>query len=321
MKRILIICICVLLTIPWLMAWTDVPASAWYAEAADWCEAEGLMCMADGDAFGPKEAVTRGQLLHEIACVLTYLLNGSAELSPAPDDWGTAVVTFGGDSGTVTFFAWDRTSWRYWNGPMGKEPMHYTLKASAEEVIGFFPNLTEGQSDFCDAQIDFGDKLVVGRLCGTMHSDLEGGEAAFLFYPKVTSEYENAGMFDSGSPSALFSVALPLGPDYRDGVYYLAKLGIAFGTSLDAPAPRWYMAELLYHISQYESLPEEFFQARCSSVPPTDSDYAEWLSPLYRAGIINGMDAEGNFDPYETVTRAQLSMVLYRVADVNHRCA
>lgn len=60
-----------------------------------------------------------------------------------------------------------------------------------------------------------------------MHGDLESGEAAFLFYPSSPSEYENAGVFDPSSPSALFLVAIPSETNYRDSVYYLASIGIA----------------------------------------------------------------------------------------------
>ena len=78
--------------------YTDVPADAWYAEAAAWCRDRGLMVGTSGSAFSPEDSMTRAMM-----AVVLHRLAGSpgdhqaAFPDVAGDAWYAGAVSWAGD--------------------------------------------------------------------------------------------------------------------------------------------------------------------------------------------------------------------------------
>lgn len=67
---------------------TDVPSGAWYAEAAEWCRANGVVSGTTATTFSPNETMTHAMLL-----TILYRAAGSPAASGAGDSWyGSAVA-------------------------------------------------------------------------------------------------------------------------------------------------------------------------------------------------------------------------------------
>ena len=67
---------------------TDVPSGAWYAEAAEWCRANGVVSGTTATTFSPNETMTHAMLL-----TILYRAAGSPMVSGAGDSWyGSAVA-------------------------------------------------------------------------------------------------------------------------------------------------------------------------------------------------------------------------------------
>ena len=72
-----------LLTVPALADFNDVPSDAWYYEAVNWAQSEGLMDGVAEGTFDPGGTVTR-------AMVVTILYRLSGEPDMPESDWGYA---------------------------------------------------------------------------------------------------------------------------------------------------------------------------------------------------------------------------------------
>ena len=57
------------------------------------------------------------------------------------------------------------------------------------------------------------------------------------------------------------------------------------------------------------------------AIPDVDmnSDYAESVYLLYRAGVLSGSDANGTFNPNSTITRAEAAAIITRIVDPSLR--
>ena len=100
--------LCLCLAVPSFAAaggkYTDVPAGAWYAEAAAYCRENGLMNGTGGGHFSPEEKVTRGMM-----ATLLYNLYGSpavtgeSAFSDVPAGaWYTGAVNWAGRNGVMS---------------------------------------------------------------------------------------------------------------------------------------------------------------------------------------------------------------------------
>lgn len=88
--------------------------------------------------------------------------------------------------------------------------------------------------------------------------------------------------------------------------------------NVERPASRQVVAYLLAN-----SLPIYEYDALSLAVVPQDVEttnpFAPYILQLYDAGILQGSDASGNFEPYRTITRAETSAILARMIDLSLR--
>ena len=89
-------------------------------------------------------------------------------------------------------------------------------------------------------------------------------------------------------------------------------------TNVERTASRQVVAYLLAG-----ALPIYEYDALSVSMVPQDVDpanpFAPFILQLYHAGILQGSDAAGNFEPYRTITRAETSAILARMIDLSLR--
>ena len=309
---------------PALAAWGDVKSDEWYIDAAEFCVKNGLMRDYAGN-FRPEDAATKNEVLNALAKACDRLQGGRGSIA-APDDWGVAAIRTTDDIPLLTFRAWETGNWRAWSGLTGKDGYHYLIAADKEQLLTLFPNAAEDApfETFYDAELDMGDRVLTGRLYGFLsgNSDFADPDGpVFAFYPAGERSSGGANPF---APTPLFSSALPEGSADRDLRYTMLKAGIVFEPLTEKTAKeaanRWYLASLLFQLTLSDSFPEGSFAPICDrSTTAAEADYATYLDPLFEAGLILGVDEEGNYAPNEPLTRLQLSVVLYRLLNPEQR--
>lgn len=84
-----------------------------------------------------------------------------------------------------------------------------------------------------------------------------------------------------------------------------------------SPISRYRFIELLSRVLQQKDFPA----IRTSSIPDVDSSTAlgAFISGLYQAGVLNGIDSSGAFYGEKEITRAEVAAVLSRIADPDLR--
>ena len=299
--------------------WDDVPADAWYLPAAEYCADWGLIADTEKRRFDPEGEITVAQMVETAAHVHSYLATGDWLLPMRPADWGVAVFRLPDGREIDGFRAWEGKQWRTWTGPMNKDPWHYSIRSTRDDLLGLFPELTEESPVWLDAALDMGDKQVSGRLEATLWGDFEEGGPALLFYPAETSGYKDGGGTEPGAPTQLFLCAQPGNEGSCRGLYYMAEKGIYWETGPYRTAYAWELVSFLYALYQFGGLPEDTFRPICDVTLPEGTAYGQYLEPLYRAGILRLDDPDWVFDPMAPVTRAQWAVVLYRLLEPSAR--
>lgn len=285
-------------------AFSDVPAGAWYADAAQICVDRGLLKGTGADTFSPDNAVTLAEVM-TVAVRLHYQTHGGVGDPPAaPDNWGTGSITTPTGAVLLAFNTCDRDrdlTYRY--DQETPRRLHLYLTVTAEERAALTP--AGGPAD------------AVLTLNGV--SVLTGGLA-----PAEDSPTRMEFVADPGSDYAAFnrelSAFLPApatGLWYRDALWYAREHGLFEGQPMEAafeePAARQDLADWLC-----SALPDSALTPINQVDVLPDSADPDVLT-LYRAGILTGVDGTGAFAPQRTLSRAELAAVLARVADPSLR--
>jgi len=294
--------------------WDDVPADAWYRNAAEYCADWGLISDAEKRRFDPEGEITVAQMVETAAHVHSYLTTGSWSLPLRPADWGVAVFRLPDGREIDGFRAWEVKQWRYWKGIMSKEAYHYSIRITKDDLLGLFPELAEQDQLWMDATLDMRDRQVPGRLGALLEGDWGADEQgpALLFYP---TEAAYDGTTDNGAPTHLFCCAQPGNEGSCRGIYYMAEKGIYWETGPYRTACAWELAHFLYDLWIFGSLPEETFRPIYDVTVPESTEYGTYLEPMYRSGILRLDDPDWAFDPEAPVTRAQFAVVLHRLLE------
>ena len=117
----------------------DVPSGAWYAEAAEWCRANGVVSGTTATTFSPDETMTHAMLL-----TILYRAAGSPAVSGAGDSWYGSAVAWNAERGLtgdydnghldpsspVTREQIAAILWRYANSPASGTAEDYADEAS-----------------------------------------------------------------------------------------------------------------------------------------------------------------------------------------------
>jgi len=109
---------------------------------------------------------------------------------------------------------------------------------------------------------------------------------------------------------------------YDPYIAYAQESGILFGMSFDSytrPVTRGEMARLL--TAAIPDLYKEEIITGYLNIPDIkdNMDCAAAVYAIYRAGIVAGADAEGNYYPQKSLSRAEMAVFTTRIADPNQR--
>lgn len=139
--------------------YTDIPADAWYAEAAAWCRDRGLMVGTGGSAFSPEDSMTRAMM-----AVVLHRLAGS------PGDHQAAYPDVAGDAWYAGAVSWARDQKLmigYPNGNFGPDDpvthaqvdlifQRYSGDPTVQAVSGDTPNALTTRAELAAALMKFG---------------------------------------------------------------------------------------------------------------------------------------------------------------------
>ena len=269
-------------------ALSDVPETAWYADAVQICLDRGLMKGTGSDTFSPDNAVTLAEVM-TVAVRLHYQWSGGVGDPPAaPADWGTGTLTTPAGAALLRFDTCD---------------LDRGLTVSRAELAALTP-----AGGAAEAVLTLnGVTVLTGGL-----APAEGSANRMEFVADPGSDYTAF-----NRELSAFLPAPATGLWYRDALWYAREHGLLEGQPMEAsfeePAARLDLAEWLC-----SALPAEALPAINSVDTIPDSSDPEVLT-LYRAGILTGVDESGAFAPYRTLSRAELATVLARLADPARR--
>lgn len=171
-KRAAAALLCAALLCPGALAaeagYTDVPETAWYSEAADYCRETGLMQGTGANQFSPNGTVTRGMLaavLHRLAGTPTAAASSFTDV-PA-DSWYAGAVDWASENGYMT---------GYGGGLFGPEDP-VTREQAAAVLWRYMGSPTAAAPDFTDEE-DISSYAAAAvdwaRSAGVIHG-MEGG--------------------------------------------------------------------------------------------------------------------------------------------------
>lgn len=285
-------------------AFSDVPETAWYADAAQLCVDRGLLKGTGEDTFSPDNAVTLAEVM-TVAVRLHYQAHGGTGDPPAaPDSWGTGALSTPSGATLLTFNTCDLDrglTYRY--DQESPRRLHLYLTVTAEERAALTPAGGPAQAVLTLN----GVTVLTGGL-----APAEGSANRMEFVADPGSDYTAF-----NRELSAFLPAPASGLWYRDALWYAREHGMVDGQPMEAsfeePAARQDLAEWLC-----SALPQSALTPINTVDILPDSSDPEVLA-LYRAGILTGVDSTGAFAPERTLSRAELATVLARVADPSLR--
>lgn len=271
----------------------DVKADDWFAPYVDVCVQAGLMegvgdgRFAPGKALSQRECAILALRLHQMG------QGGGGVFDPAPADWNYAVLTLA--DGTAI-------SQGYLGGETSGMDLHWTpIDRYAHSALGFYLNTEEDKA--WGLELDF--QPVTLRVSGAAYAGalhLTAQRDTLYFLP------------DEGVDDSPLHDGIPFQAGtgwWRDAWYYAwqNKLGELLGGDVDAP--RWSFAYKIEKVTDLSAINDIADDA----IPDLDprSVIDQGALRLYRAGILNGVDAQGTFAGSRTLTRAEAAAMLARV--------
>ena len=302
-----------ILSDPRVPSFRDVASGAWYAPYVDYVARSGIMVGNGDGSFAPEKELTNAECLTLALRLYDLVRGGDGALEPAPEDWGRITLTLSDGTVYSGFGAalgenapgglWQ---WYSRQGMMGFGRLHRALRCV----------ITDAEADRINALEDKTASAALNgeTFSGTVQCWFLTSEWVMDFTPDETPDAERA-------YAALYE-AVRWSPDpaawYRGAVYTLftavpepERAGFAsvsdWTLSAGMPASRLAFAQALAGAAGK-------LDAVSGAIAAPDTDDAAVLA-LYRAGILNGVDAEGNFAPYKTLKRAEAAAMVARVLD------
>lgn len=286
------------------LAFSDVPADAWYADSVALCQEAGLMNGTGGDLFSPDAGLTLAEVMTVSARLHFQAHGGAGDFPSAPEDWGSGALATPSGAVLLSFHSCDLDrGLAYTYDTQIPRRLHLTLTVTRQELQALTP-----AGGPADAVLTLnGRQVLTGGL-----APMENGETRMEFIAAPGSDY--------AAFSREFSSFLPApatGLWYRNALWYAREHGLLDAQPQDAafesPATRQDLAEWLV-----SALPVENLAPINTGGDPPDTTDPLVLS-LYRAGILTGVDEAGSFGGERPLTRAQLAVVLARAADPARR--
>ena len=307
-----------ILSDPRIPTFSDVADDAWYAPYVRFVAENGIMIGTGGGMFEPERELTKMECLTLALRLYDLMRGGDGTMLSAPKDWGFATLTL--SDGTVYSGYGAETTinepvgrWRFYSyqGMMG----YGTLRRALRQLV------TKEEADRIYALEDKTATLELNGAAytGAVHCWTPDGSWVMDFEVDATEDIEAA-------YAAIFELArYSVDPSlwYRDAVYTFAqRVPEAERKGLDAVSEwRWgnTPAARRHFASALAAAAADLEEINVIDSVPDIDDVREYEAAaillLYRAGILNGVDAERNFAPEKTLTRAEAAAMVARVLD------
>lgn len=287
------------------LAFSDVPEGAWYADSVELCAGKGLLQGTGEGAFSPEGSVTLAEVMTAAARIHYQSEGGQGELPQAPESWGTGAISTPGGAELLRFntCGLDRElTYRF--DTESPRQLHLYLAVTPEERKALTP---AGGAASAILTLN-GKEVLAGGLAPAAE---DSGQVEFIAGPDSDYTAFNREL-------AAFLPAPATGKWYRNALWYAREHGLLDSqpeeTAFEDPATRLDLAEWLCSaLPETELVP---IKKGAETLPDT-ADPA--VLALYQAGILTGVDQEGTFAGQRGLTRAELAVVLARVADPARR--
>lgn len=271
---------------------SDVPPGTWYAPYVEACAQEGLMNGTGNNTFTPEGVMTQAEVATLAARIHSLCHGGDGTFEQAPAEWGLVTIHLPGGSARTDYV-----------GPGGFTPV---LQGRGGPELAI--HLTNGERAWAKemdgqaASVDLPDGRSHG---GTLLYDAQACTLSFCTGFGATS---NAYMIAMDT-----AMSIPTPQEWsRDAAWYLEGNGL-FNTQG-------------FYFSEQHATRLEFALALAASTGELDAvnevnpapdmtDPYTWdrIAPLYAAGILNGVDRYGTFNPEGTLTRAECAAMAARI--------
>lgn len=274
------------------VTFTDVESDTWYAPYVEACTQDGLMNGTGKNTFTPDDVMTQAEAATLAARIHSLCHGGDGTFEQAPAEWGLVTIRLP-DGGTRTDYV----------GPGGFTP---TLQAKGGPELAI--HLTEEEQAWAEelngqaASVDLPDGQSHG---GTLLYDAQAGTLSFLTGFGTTSNAYIAAMDTA--------MSIPTPQEWsRNAAWYLEENGL-FDTQgfqfSEQPATR-----LEFALAMAASAGELEAVNQVNPAPDmTDPFYWDQIAPLYAAGILEGVDRYGTFNPEGGLSRAECAAMAARI--------
>lgn len=284
---------------------SDVPETAWYADAVKLCYEAGVLNGTSATAFSPQSSLTTAQL-EVLTARAAWRLRGNEGDSPPAAPAGTGRVSVSMSDGTVYDAAGfiDVAD----SGLKDKELPHgtYIVTIAGKPIHDkSYPHLT--------LTVD-ADTVIRANL-----DKRNSWDPMFYMFRYHISDQAYA----AHDPLVRVNTYAETKGASVDAWYWGADLYLrGLEGAMDAELPD----SLARNATRYDAAavmsliaPDAMLAPLHRDVPP-DTDRADVLR-LYQAGVITGVDADGNFNGEGTLTRAQFAVLLARLLQSDLRPA
>lgn len=302
-------------------AFDDVEMSAWYAPAVAQCAQRGVMIGVGAGRFEPERTLNEPECL-TLALRLYLLCRGEdGALEAAPEDWGRMVFITA--DGTETSRYADEIAWLVLGRAGGWYP---ALRLETEQAIAWGRHLdgTEaslrfageswiGTARFQSFRADLNDLyLAFDRDSGPTEAQWVSMQQRFpgpgRWYRDAYWNAERLGLTEIPGFAELSQMTW-LGsyndPSYAENAQPPVCTRLKFACAVAAASGE---LEALHPANVIPDVPQE-------DNPNMTPAQIQAVYRLYAAGILQGVDAQGNFAPTRALTRAEAAAMVARVLD------
>lgn len=302
---------------------SDVAQDSWCYDAVKLCYEAGLMNGRTETVFDTQGDLSAAQLV-VLAARLYDLRSGGSGSIPSLPDLSQPYLRFYDENGTL-LRAYTLTDAPVYNA-MTADSLFFSLSDIPED-----PSLPEtcvlevGFEDYCAVRRYTGTRESYETIPGTMSQGLsgtgyriEGTQVSKLCFFLGSTEEETLAAWQDAwwFPAAFYLSSQGLLNLNGELIYRLDPQGVYAGQYeqlFSQPASRG-LAAWLIDLSAGE-LEARNETVSIPDVDPEATSDADAIVRLYQAGVLTGVDAEGNFAPDAGLTRAQAAVILARVLD------
>lgn len=284
------------------VVFSDVPADSWYAPYVDVCVEEGLMEGTGRGLFEPERALTDLECLVLALRLYDIQRGGDGALEALPEGWGQLTLTTADGKQITGRFGEKFYYSSFIRDGNADANLYFTLADSeldwGKSVGGKSATLAYSAKDSCTGTVRFWDP------------DNDGKNWALSFLPDDPEE--RTAIRDLYRESLFHSTW------WHSAVYTARVWGLyGSGTPQIASLAQSTEGSFTFRRSFALAISEAAGELEVTNPTAAPTGVSEpdrpAITALYQAGILTGVDASGDFAPYNTLTRAEAAAMLARV--------